>query len=46
MEELHSFSAAPMDIKKNSFGFYTYLAIAIGIIFLTYDSQKIINKSI
>ena len=46
MEELHSFSAVPMDIKKNSFGFYTYLAIAIGIIFLTYEILNVSKNSI
>jgi len=42
MEELHSFSAAKEIKNKSSLGFYTYLALVIGIIFAIYE---ILNAS-
>ena len=37
MEELHSFNAVKEIKKKSSLGFYTYLALVIGIIFAIYE---------
>ena len=37
MEELHSFVLEPEINKKNSFGFYTYLFLSIGIVFAIYE---------
>ena len=42
MEELHSFNAAKEIKNKSSLGFYTYLALVIGIIFAIYE---ILNAS-
>ena len=45
MEELHNFSSK-QEIKKNSFGFYTYLALIIGIIFAIYEMLNIFKDYI
>ena len=37
MEKLHSFGSGGLIEEKNSFGFYTYLALSIGIIFAVYE---------
>ena len=37
MEELHNFSPESKPKNKSSFGFYTYLALVIGVIFATYE---------
>ena len=42
MEELHSFKTAKEIKNKNTLGFYTYLALIIGIIFAIYE---ILNAS-
>ena len=41
MEELHNFNSKTSEISKNSFGFYTYLALIIGFIFLVYEILNI-----
>jgi hypothetical protein len=37
MEELHNFSSKQEIVKKNLFGFYTYLALVVGAIFAIYE---------
>jgi len=46
MEELHSFNSEPLIKKNSTFGFYTYLALIIGIIFATYEVLNISKKFI
>ena len=41
MEELHSFSVKPEIKNKNSFGFYTYLALVVAIVFALYEILNI-----
>jgi hypothetical protein len=41
MEELHDFSADHLIKNKSHFGFYTYLALTIGIIFAMYEMLNI-----
>jgi hypothetical protein len=46
MEELHSFALEPKINRKNSFGFYTYLFLSIGIIFAIYEILNIFKNLI
>ena len=46
MEELHDFSSEPNIKKKKVFGFYTYLALTIGIIFAIYELLNITKNII
>jgi hypothetical protein len=46
MDELHSFVSEVKIKKRSSFGFYTYLALSIGIIFALYEVLKISKNSI
>ena len=46
MEELHDFKSEPEIVKNNSFGFYTYLALSIGIIFTIYELLNIYKNFI
>ena len=41
MEELHSFSVEPEIKNKSSFGFYTYLALVVAIVFALYEILNI-----
>ena len=41
MEELHSFNLKKEVKNKNSLGFYTYLALGIGVIFAIYELLNI-----
>ena len=41
MEELHNFSSKPVIEKKKSFGFYTYLALTVAIVFAIYEILNI-----
>ena len=46
MEELHNFSSKTSEISKYSFGFYTYFALIIGLIFLVYEILNITKNLI
>ena len=46
MEVLHSFSPQPEANKKDFFGFYTYLALGVGIIFAIYELLNIFKDVI
>jgi hypothetical protein len=46
MEELHNFSADHLIKDKSHFGFYTYLALTIGIIFAMYEVLNIYKNLI
>jgi hypothetical protein len=37
MEELHDFSSVSIKKNKNSIGFYTYLALIVGVVFAIYE---------
>ena len=46
MEELHNFNSVPEIKKKKLFGFYSYLALTIGIIFAIYEVLNLIKERV
>ena len=46
MEELHDFKSESKAINNNSFGFYTYLALSIGVIFAIYELLNVYKNLI